>query len=142
VSAEEKINWKLAFKDFGTFDVEGKWKNDGSLSYDIKSDVLRKTEVDGLQDAQITVEGKVSRKSAAWPTAGFKWSNKDFDVHAKSPLENPLIDFGVIYRCCKDHTFGVQKFIRTDAQDTFFRLAWASNFANTGIRWAATHQAN
>jgi hypothetical protein len=60
VSAEEKITMNK-MTEFGGWDVEAKWKNDGSLSYDCKSDILAKTEVDGLRDAQITVEGKASR---------------------------------------------------------------------------------
>lgn len=139
MAAEEKITWKQ--EEFGGWDIEAKWKNDGSVSYDVKSDALKQTEVDGLQDAKLTFEGKANRKSTGWPTVGFKWSNKDFDVHAKSPLENPLVDFGLIYRHCNNNTFAVQKFVRTDAQDTFFRLGWGGQWQNTGIRWAFSHQA-
>lgn len=42
---------------------------------------------------------------------------------------------------CDNHTIAVQEFVRPEFKDTFFRLAWASSFKNTGIRWAATHQA-
>lgn len=114
--------------EFGGWDCEAKWKNDGSISYDVKSDVLAKTEVDGLRDAQITVEGKASRASAGWPTLGFKWNNSDVSVHAKSPLENPKIEMGAIYRGVENHVFACQEFINTNLQDTFFRLAWASQY--------------
>lgn len=112
MSAEEKITFKQA--EYGGWDVEAKWKNDGSVSYDVKSDALSKTEVDGLKDAQLSFEGKVSRAKADWPKVGFKWGNSDFKVHAKSPLENPLVDIGVLYTGCENHTFGVHEFVRTD----------------------------
>lgn len=46
MSAEEKITFKQ--EEYGGWDVEAKWKNDGNVAYDVKSDVLRKTEVEGL----------------------------------------------------------------------------------------------
>lgn len=39
VAAEEKVN--LEFSELGGWDVEAKYKNDGSLSYDIKTTALR-----------------------------------------------------------------------------------------------------
>lgn len=138
MSAEEKITWKQS--EFGGWDIEAKWKNNGDVSYDVKSDALKKTEVEGLQDAKLTFEGKATRVSAGWPTVGFKWSNKDLDVHAKSPLENPVIDFGLIYRINANNTLATQKFLRTDMKDTFFRMAWAGKLEGTGIQWVADHQ--
>lgn len=126
--------------DFGGWDCEAKWKNDGSASYDITSDALSKTEVDGLKDAQITLEGKFTRAKSGWPTLGFKWNNSDVSVFAKSPLENPKIEHGVIYRGVDNHVFAAQHFFNTNFQDTFWRLAWASQFKDTGIRWAFAHQ--
>ena len=95
-------------------DCECKMKNDGSVSYDVKSDVLSKTEVDGLKDAQITVEGKGSRAGLGWPTLGFKWANNDVSVFAKSPLSNPKIEHGVTYRGVENHVFAAQHFFNTN----------------------------
>ena len=95
-------------------DCECKMKNDGSVSYDVKSDVLSKTEVDGLKDAQITVEGKGSRAGLGWPTLGFKWANNDVSVFAKSPLSNPKIEHGVTYSGVENHVFAAQHFFNTN----------------------------
>jgi len=73
VAAEEKA--VLKFKEFGGSEVEAKYKNDGSLSYDIKSNALSLTEVDTLKDAVVTLEGKAKYSSTPLPTVGVKYSN-------------------------------------------------------------------
>jgi len=109
VAAEEKIN--LDFSELGGWDVEAKYKNDGSIAYDIKTTALRETEVDHIKDAKLTFEGKAAYNKFALPTVGVKYSNSDVDFHAKSNLSTrDSIDLGFIYRYAANTTFGGQTF--------------------------------
>lgn len=109
VAAEEKVN--LEFSELGGWDVEAKYKNDGSLSYDIKTTALRETEIDHVKDAKITLEGKAAHNKAALPTVGIAYKCSDVDFHAKSNLSTrDSIDIGFLWRKGANTTLGGQTF--------------------------------
>lgn len=140
VAAEEKVNIK--FTELGGWDVEAKYKNDGSLSYDLKSTALRETGIDNVQDAKITLEGKASYKSMALPTVGVTYSNSDLDFHAKSNLATrDSLDLGFLYRLNATTTLGGQTFQAFNFQNAAYRIVYAGTIPDAGVNYALHYQA-